>query len=46
MIHDRFCELSNEPCCPWLDDCRCQCICEEIRKIREDEKRVTRLDHS
>lgn len=39
MTHDRLCGLADEPCCPWLDSCDCQCSCDRIEKIREDERR-------
>lgn len=38
MIHDRFCINSKGPCCEWLGDCDCQCLCEFINEIREDER--------
>ena len=39
MTHDPLCELANGPCCPWLGDCACQCSCDRIEEIREDERR-------
>ena len=39
MRHDHLCELATEPCCPWIGDCACQCTCDRIEQIREDERR-------
>lgn len=39
MSHDPLCECHAGACCPWLDDCSCQCDCERIAQIREDERR-------
>lgn len=40
MNHDRLCEISEEPCCPWMGLCECQCTCEFIDEIRADERRL------
>lgn len=36
--HDKFCPNFEGPCCPWIVDCTCQCMCDFIRVIREDER--------
>lgn len=40
MVHDKFCLVyPAETCCTWLPEpCNCQCICDEIAAIREDER--------
>ena len=37
--HDKFCYVSKGSCCPWMGDCDCQCMCEFINEIREDERK-------
>lgn len=49
MSHDPLCECHTGPCCPWIDDCACQCSCDRIEEIREDERlramaEVARMD--
>lgn len=39
MSHDPLCDCHAGPCCPWMDDCTCQCSCDRISEIREDERR-------
>ena len=38
MTHDPLCVNSKGSCCPWMGECTCQCRCDEIEKIREDER--------
>jgi hypothetical protein len=39
MTHDRLCLVYEGPCCPWMGDCECQCICDWIEEVRRDEDR-------
>jgi len=39
VIHDPLCENYNGTCCPWMGDCECQCMCEYIDTIRQDQIR-------
>lgn len=36
--HDKFCPCVDGPCCPWMGPCECQCNCDFIGQIREDER--------
>lgn len=36
--HDPMCLLDSDTCCPWMGDCDCQCICDLISRVREDER--------
>ncbi len=40
MNHDKFCPNVDETCCPWmgLPACDCQCLCDFIARVREDER--------
>lgn len=39
MVHDKFCPNFKGSCCPWLDEvCLCQCLCEFIEQVRNDER--------
>lgn len=46
MTHDPLCVVSNGPCCPWVDNCFCQCLCDVIAEIRADERERIRRDLS
>ena len=37
MTHDPKCPVSQGPCCPWMGDCDCQCLCDFIAEIRQDQ---------
>lgn len=39
--HDPLCVNSNGSCCSWLEyTCNCQCMCDFINEVREDQKRI------
>ena len=38
LTHDPRCPNANGPCCPWMGECVCQCLCDFIQKIRKDER--------
>ena len=38
--HDPVCPVSEGSCCPWMGDCDCQCLCDWIARVREDERNV------
>lgn len=38
--HDSLCECYEGPCCPWMGPCECQCLCDFIAKVREDERKT------
>lgn len=38
--HDPLCKCAEGPCCPWILGCDCQCTCDVISEIREDERRI------
>lgn len=42
--HDKFClNYEKGDCCPWIKGgCQCQCTCNEISDIREDERNQIR----
>lgn len=35
--HDPLCNIYEETCCPWMGECECQCNCDFIQEIREDQ---------
>lgn len=35
--HDVMCPNAEGSCCPWMGDCDCQCNCDLINRVREDE---------
>jgi cytochrome P450 len=37
MDHDSKCPNYEGPCCPWMGECVCQCLCDFIFDIRKDE---------
>jgi hypothetical protein len=39
--HDRLCPNFTGPCCPWVGDCTCQCMCDFINEVRDDERSHT-----
>lgn len=39
--HDPMCQISVRPCCPWMGVCDCQCECDWIARVREDERSKT-----
>jgi len=36
--HDILCNVYENACCPWIGNCECQCTCDIIAIIREDEQ--------
>lgn len=39
MTHDPLCLNAEGTCCPWMGECNCQCTCDWIAEVREDEAR-------
>lgn len=39
MTHDPLCPINSGPCCPWMGHCDCQCECDWIARVREDERK-------
>ena len=43
--HDSLCVCSKGSCCPWMPEpCDCQCMCDFIAEVREDQKRIDAED--
>lgn len=41
-MHDPKCyvAINGGSCCPWMPSCDCQCMCDWINEIREDERAI------
>ena len=39
MTHDPMCPNNSASCCPWMGDCNCDCQCNFIVRVREDERK-------
>jgi len=44
LAHDKFCPVYEGSCCPWMGNCVCQCNCDDIAAIREDERAVAAIE--
>jgi hypothetical protein len=42
--HDKHCTVAPAACCPWLGACDCQCICDLIEIVRQDERALAYAD--
>jgi hypothetical protein len=41
LKHDSLCVNSKGSCCPWMaEPCDCQCMCDFITEVREDQKKI------
>lgn len=36
--HDPLCPVYGGPCCPWMGDCDCQCLCDFLHQVRTHER--------
>ena len=38
-MHDPLCYVAQNDgnCCPWMPECDCQCMCDWIAEVRQDE---------
>ena len=47
MTHDPLCYVAQNDgnCCPWMPECDCQCMCDWIAEIREDEQKTISEDN-
>lgn len=43
MEHDPLCYVAKNggQCCPWIPDCNCQCMCDLILEVRQDDQAKT-----
>ena len=41
-MHDPKCyvAINGGSCCPWMGQCDCQCMCDWIEEIRNDERAI------
>ena len=48
MDHDPLCYVAKNGgnCCPWMPECDCQCMCDWILEIRNDEQSKTEDIHN
>lgn len=37
--HDVLCNIYEKTCCPHMGECECQCNCDFIQEVREDERK-------
>ena len=37
--HDKLCPNYVWPCCSWINNCQCQCLCNFIKEVRSDERK-------
>ena len=39
-MHDPLCyvAINDGNCCPWMPSCDCQCMCDFINEIRQEER--------
>ena len=44
--HDPLCTCFTGSCCPWIANCECQCMCDFILEIRQDERKKLGVCHN